>query len=127
VLNTSFKKLGNLCEKVKRLLDVSAVSYTPCYNSGTSDTTGQCAEKLDELKTNIYEELTITLPLYDHIKLIEGYIKHAFAKGDITLLEKNLIDLHYFEGFTHKQIGKIVGYSDRHVSRLIDEAIDKIL
>jgi len=71
----------------------------------------------------VCDKLTSTL---DRIRKIYEEIKECISYVEDNRL-RAVLDLRYIKGYTFQRIGEILGYDIRHVFRLHDDAIEKLV
>ncbi len=61
-----------------------------------------------------------------HLGLVEGREQMASAWRELPELQREVLRLRFLEDLTQRDIGKRIGYSQMHVSRLLRQALDAL-
>ncbi len=125
-LNQHFEinnEINSKLEQIAELRRLGASAPSPIFSEsrsvGThSDRVGRTAAKIADLENEINEEIDRLVDLKSRIREIVAAIPDSMQR---TILER-----HYLLGESWEKIGEKVGYSTRHVTRLHNQAIERL-
>lgn len=125
-LNQHFEinnEINSKLEQIAELRRLGASAPSPIFSEsrsvGThSDRVGRTAAKIADLENEINEEIDRLVDLKSRIREIIAAIPDSMQR---TILER-----HYLLGESWEKIGEKVGYSTRHVTRLHNQAIERL-
>lgn len=89
----------------------------PMHHDFDADGIGKIVIRLEALKENYKKQLDVVSAICIEVEQM---------MGPLTLSERNLIRMKYFKGMSNKDIAAKLGFSVRHVRRLLHAIIEKL-
>lgn len=130
IMRIAYHHIGNLteCEDIMQDVFVSLIKKYP-FNSEEHMKAWIIRVTINKCKNYMKSSYRKTLPLPEHSNIAVMTDSSNEVMEEIMLLpetERDVIYLHYYEGYTAKEIGKMIGKSENAVHIILTRARNRL-